>query len=234
MGPGAASAGARPRAALFRAAIGPLRNICGMRGSARPSRSGCRPPPCPRGRWRRPAVARGFAGPCPSGSPPRGPLRLSGARRARRSGALPPAARRASLRAAALRLARFLGPFPLPGLALRAAAGCLASPLRPSGRGPCAPRAGGGPRGPLLASARPAAAGRCGASRLALAPPARALCGPAARAFTRRARASLGLGVVGPAGPVLFMAASGGHTAAQNLIGTKKTIRRTPSGVPPN
>lgn len=185
MGPGAASAGARPRAALFRAAIGPLRNIRGMRGNARPSRSGCRPPPCPRGRWRRPAVARGYAGPSPSGSPPRGPLRLSGARRARRSGASPPAARRASLRAAALRLARFLGPFPLPGLALRAAAGCLASPLRPSGRGLCAPWAGGGPRGPLLASARAAAAlralpsllprGRCAGLRPALlrAAPAR-------------------------------------------------------------
>lgn len=115
-----------------------------MRGSARPSRSGFCPPPRPRGRWRRPAVARGFAGPCPSAAPPCGPLRLSGARRARRSGASPPAARRGSLRAAALRLPRCLGPCPLPGLALRAAAGRPAWVV-----GPCAsPGAAFAPGGP--------------------------------------------------------------------------------------
>lgn len=170
-----------------------------MRGSARPSRVGFRPPARPRGRCRRPAVARGFAGPCPAGSPPRGPLRLSGA--------LP----RPSLGGLAARC-----PPSLPSAAAAAPGGPVpraVSLARPSPPGRCGPPCGGGRplgrlrgrplrpvgRGASLAgrsSLRPGGlrAAAAGLSALALAPPARALCGPAARPFPRRARASLGLG----------------------------------------
>ncbi len=115
-------------------------------------------------------------------------------RRAARSGYRPPAARRGSLRAAALRLPRCPPPAPLLRACPAGRCGLPPVALGPLRARPCALRAGRVVGGPLLASARPAAAGRCGAARLALAPPARALCGPAARPVSRRARASLGLG----------------------------------------
>lgn len=148
----------------------------GMRRGAAPSRSGFRPRPRgPAGRWPRPAVARGFAGPCPSAPPPRGPLRLSA----------PP--RRPSLGGLAARC-----PPPLP-CAAAAAPGAsvpravsLAGPC-PAGR--CGPPCGGGR--PLGRSGR----GLC--ARWAGWRPSRAAprfgpagCGPPLRRFAPCPRSS--------------------------------------------
>ena len=168
-----------------------------MRGSARPSRSGFRSSAPPSRalasarrrsglRWALPVGCASVRPASPVGRAPRPSL---GGLAARCPPGLPP------------RCGAPAAPVPRAvSLARPCPAGCCGPPcvggrpLRLSGRGLCARWAGGVPRGPLLASARAATAARCGASRLALAPPARALCGPSARPFPRRARASLGLG----------------------------------------
>ena len=154
--------------------------LSGMRGSARPSRVGFRPPPRPRGRWRRPAVARGFAGPCPSAAPPCGPLRLSGALprpslgglAARCPPGLPP--RCGAPAAPVPRAVSLARPCPAGccGLPLVALAPLRARPLRPVGRGRpsrAAPRFGparcGGPLrrfAPCPRSSRAGAVRACG------------------------------------------------------------------------
>lgn len=68
---------------------------------------------------------------------------------------------------------------------------------------------GGVPRGPLLASARRAAARRCGASRLALAPPALALSRASGPLITRPRQRVFGVGAPSACGPRI--SASGGN-----------------------